>query len=261
MREMIRELVSRRELLYMLARRDISIKYKQSVMGFLWAILMPSLVIVAGILVRVGLSRVGAQPLTAAAIGTVAVKALPWSFFIASLRFATASLTVNGELVTKVSLPRAVFPLAAVLSQCFDFAVASVLLVVVLGFLGIGAGVHLAWVPLLLGILLVLVVALGVLLAAGNLFFRDVKYLVEVFITFAIFFTPVFYETTMFGRWGRVLLLNPVAPVLEGLAAAVVRGVAPSAAWTLYSAVVALALLAVALHVFRRLEPAFAESI
>jgi ABC-type polysaccharide/polyol phosphate export permease len=94
-----------------------------------------------------------------------------------------------------------------------------------------------------------------------NLFFRDVKYVVEVVITFAIFFSPVFYEVSMFGRWADVLMLNPLAPLREGLAAAVVHHQAPRLGWLAYSAGVTLLLSAVAPIVFVRLEPRFAESI
>jgi ABC-type polysaccharide/polyol phosphate export permease len=88
-----------------------------------------------------------------------------------------------------------------------------------------------------------------------------VKYLVEVVLTFAIFFTPVFYEVEMFGRWGTLLLLNPVAPVLEGLSDCIVEHHGPPLAWIGYSAAVAALLGIAAPALFRRLEPKFAENI
>jgi homopolymeric O-antigen transport system permease protein len=191
----------------------------------------------------------------------VMVKALPWAFIVASIRFGTVSLSTNANLVTKIAFPRAVFPLAAILSQLVDFAVATALLVVIFIFVPTGASLQLLWVPLLLVILLVQIAGLTLLLSAANLFFRDVKYLVEVVLTFAIFFTPVFYETEMFGHFGRILLLNPVAPILEGLSSAVVFHRAPDPGWTLYSAGVALVLALAAPAFFHRLEPKFAESI
>jgi ABC-type polysaccharide/polyol phosphate export permease len=94
-----------------------------------------------------------------------------------------------------------------------------------------------------------------------NLFFRDVKYIVEVLVTFAIFFTPVFYEADLAGRWKWVLLLNPVAPILEGLNSCVVLRRAPEISWISYSAVVSLVAIYLALALFKKLEPKFAESI
>jgi ABC-type polysaccharide/polyol phosphate export permease len=245
----------------MLTLRDIKVKYKQSVMGFLWAILMPLIITSAGVVVKVGLSKVSGRPVLVTEIVGVAVKALPWAFFVASIRFSTNCLAMNANLVTKIAFPRAVFPLSAVASQLFDLGVASVVLVAVLIFAPIPITPAIAWVPVLLLILVVQVCGFGLLLSAANLFFRDVKYLVEVVLTFAIFFTPVFYDAALFGKWGTLLLLNPVAPILEGLSACIAGGRGPDLGWTLYSAGWAALLLLVAPAVFQRLEPKFAESV
>jgi len=257
----IQTLLARRDLLYMITWREIRIKYKQSVMGMLWAVLMPAVIVSAGVVVRIGFSMVSGRSLAVADVASVAVRAVPWAFFVSSIRFATMSLVANSTLVTKVSLPREVFPIAAMLSQLMDFAVASLVLVVVLAVMQVGLSWELLWLPWLILILVVLTTGLGILLSAVSLFFRDVKYLVEVIITFAIFFTPVFYEARMFDRWATILMLNPVAPLLEGFADVVVRHTQPSLPWVGYSAVCALAVLAGAVAVFRRLEPYFAESV
>jgi len=249
------------DLVEMLAWRDIQIKYKQSVMGFLWAILMPALVVGAGVAVQYGLGWYAGRRVDVQNLAAVAVKSVPWAFFVASLRFATNSLIANRELVTKVYLPREVFPVAAVLSQFADFAVASAVMIVVLAFAGIGASPALAWVPVLVLGLVVLCLGLGMFLSAAALFFRDVKYLVDVVITFAVFFTPVFYPVEIFGRHAATAMLNPVAPLLVGLADAVVGRRAPDAAWTAYALGVAAACCAGGVLAFRRLEPWFAERI
>src|SRR5262245_58255605 len=101
------------DLLYMLTLRDIKVKYKQSVMGFLWAILMPLIITSAGVVVKVGLAKVSGRPVLVNEIVGVAVKALPWAFFVSSIRFSTSCLALNANLVTKIAFPRAVFPLSA----------------------------------------------------------------------------------------------------------------------------------------------------
>lgn len=261
MRRDLEELVKHRDLLYMLVWRDIRVKYKQSVMGFMWAVFMPVLIVLAGMLVRFGFSRVSGQTLDWADIATVCVKAVPWAFFVASVRFSTQSLIANTNLVTKIYFPRELFPLAATLAQLFDLAVASIALAAILAIGGVGVSLQLLWVPVLLLLLVVFVLALGILLSALALFFRDVKFIVEVLLTFGIFFTPVFYDVGMFGEWAAVLLLNPLAPILEGLSAAIVEHRAPAPEWLLYSAVVSLLGLVLAHRIFRNLEPAFAENI
>jgi ABC-type polysaccharide/polyol phosphate export permease len=250
-----------RDLLYMLTSRDISVKYKQSVMGLLWAVLMPLLITTAGVLVKAGLAHLAHRPVQLDEVLGVTVKALPWSFFVASIRFSTSSLSNNANLVTKVAFPRMVFPLSAVASQLFDFAVASAVVVVIMVIARVGVSWHVVWVPVLLAMMIAQASGLALLLSAANLFFRDVKYLVEVLITFGIFFTPVFYDVDLFGPWGRLLYLNPIAPVLVGLADVVVYHCSPPLGWVFYSGCVSVALVLVAPLVFRRLEPKFAESV
>lgn len=259
--QMFQTLRRHRDLLYMLSRRDITVKYKQSIMGFLWAILMPVLITSAGVVVKAAMAHIANRGLAINDVLPVAVKAAPWAFLVASIRFATQSLTGNFNLVTKIAFPKAVFPLSAVASQLFDFAIATAVIFVILLFAPISPTVHLLWVPVLLSLLVAQAVGLALLLSSANLFFRDVKYLVEVILTFAVFFTPVFYSVAMFGDRGKLLLLNPVAPILEGLDAAIVRGQSPDPLWTGYAAGWALVLIAVPPTIFCRLEPKFAESV
>ena len=265
---MIRLLGRHRDLLYMLSRRDVTVKYKQSIMGLLWAILMPMLITSAGVVVKIAMAQMSGKAVVFHDVLPVAIKAAPWAFFVASLRFSTQSLSNNYNLVTKIAFPRAVFPLSSVASQLFDFAIAAsviVVLVVLSSVLSSTAQVpltvELLWVPVLLALLIAQAVGLALLLSAANLFFRDVKYLVEVVLTFAIFFTPVFYSAAQFGDRGKLLLLNPVAPLLEGLDATIVQGHAPDPFWTGYAAAWAVLLLLVTPAIFLRLEPKFAESV
>ena len=228
----------------MLTVRDIKIKYKQSAMGLLWAVLMPAIIVGAGMLIRVAMSKMSGTPLSPDSLASISVKALPWAFFVSAIRFATNSLTSNANLVTKINCPRIAFPVAAVLSALFDLAIAIVPLTAVLAWCGVTPSYALLWVPLLLALLVLLVSGLGIAFAAVNLFFRDVKYIVEVVLTFAIFFTPVLYEVDMLGEWRFWVLLNPIAPLLEGLRSAVVLNVAPDMGWLLYSAIVSLLVFA-----------------
>ncbi|HUJ62673.1 MAG TPA: ABC transporter permease [Kofleriaceae bacterium] len=258
---MVRLLRRHRDLLYMLSRRDITVKYKQSIMGFLWAILMPMLITGAGVVVKLAMASMSSKSVSMVDVLPVAVKSAPWAFFVAAIRFSTQSLSNNYNLVTKIAFPRAVFPLSAVISQLFDFAIAAVVVLAVLVFSPISPTINLLWVPVLIALLVLQVTGLALLLSSANLFFRDVKYLVEVVLTFAIFFTPVFYSAYQFGERGKLLLLNPVAPILEGLDAAIVRGQPPDPFWTAYAAGWALFLMLVTPAIFQRLQPKFAESV
>jgi lipopolysaccharide transport system permease protein len=259
--KMIREVMRFRDLLYMMVWRDIRIKYKQSILGVLWAILMPAMIVLAGIAVKVVLSKFNGKPLAARDLANLSVRAVPWAFFIASIRFGTNCLVGNANLVTKIYFPKVIFPLSATLSQFVDFLIACGVLTIILAFLGMPWSWGLLWLPVLIAMLVVLAAGLGIFLSAASLFFRDVKYLVEMFLTFAIFFTPVFFDAAMFGEWKNLLLLNPVAPLLEGISAAVTGQGGLQLGWILYSALVSLAILGGSVLFFEKLEPFFAECI
>jgi lipopolysaccharide transport system permease protein len=259
--EGLRDLLRNRELLYMITWREIRIRYKQSIMGLLWAVLMPIIITCAGVVVRLAASRVSGRPITPADIGAIGVKALPWAFFVSALRFGTSSLTSNSSLVTKIKFPRLIFPVSSVLTSLFDMAIALPVIVLLLPFAGARLSLQVLWVPALLLSIVLLTAGLCILFSAANLFFRDVKYLVEVVLTFAIFFTPVLYDASIAGKWRGLLMLNPIAPFLEGLNSSVVLGKQPDLPWIGYSVAIAVLLFWGAVLFFRRLEPRFAESV
>ena len=206
-------------------------------------------------------SIISGKPVTLIDVASVMVKSLPWSFFVSAIRFSANSLIGNQNLVTKIYFPREVLPLSAVLASLFDFAIAIITLSVVLAIANIGINIYLLWVPHLIFILICFVAACALILSCANLFFRDVKYIVEVVLTFGIFFTPVFYEVEMFGAKGKLLLLNPLAVILESLKDVVVLHKAPDIFWLAYASVFAILTLLASWKIFHEAEFKFAESV
>jgi ABC-type polysaccharide/polyol phosphate export permease len=274
----LREVWHARDLLIALVTRDIKVRHKQASMGVAWAVLMPVLVVASGSLVRFAMTRVSGAPFSPTEVGAITVKALPWAFFVGVVNFSVASIVGNGNLVTKIYFPREVLPLSSVLTQGFDTAIGTVVLVLVLPFLGAQLSPQLLWVPLVIALMLLLATGLALLLSCANLFFRDVKYLAQVAVTFGIFFTPVFFEPAMLGSRGAALVMvNPVAPLVEALRLAVieghnlgapltvVRGGAEVLAWhplyLVWSGALAVLGTAAALRMFHRLQYLFAERI
>jgi len=261
MRKVLSELYRYRELLYMFTYRDIKVRYKQSIMGVLWAILMPILIVGAGVIVRYGYAVASGKPLSTSDILSVAVKSLPWAFLVSSIRFSCNSLTSNQSLLTKVYFPKEVFPISSVLASLFDLSIASGAVVIFLLFARVGWSRQLVWVPFLLLTLVLLTIGIGMALSAASLFFRDVRYIVEIFLTFGIFFTPVFYDVQMLGSKGKWLLLNPVAPILQDFSACIIQHHSPELGWLAYSACFGLTALLGGFVFFKHLEPTFAESV
>src|SRR5262249_26238846 len=138
------ELVSSRELLWQMTVRDLKLRYKQSLMGFGWAVLMPLLLVGAGLFVRAGMAHSAAESLSLKDVSAMVVKAIAWSFFVGSAGFAVTSLTSNLNLVTKIYFPREVFPFSAVLTQAVDSCVGVVALVVLI----LVGGFTLSWAAL-----------------------------------------------------------------------------------------------------------------
>jgi len=224
-REIVRDLWVFRELMGQLTRRDIKIRYKQAVMGLGWALFMPILIVLAGLIVRLALAYAGAGTVDLPAVGALAVKGICWSFFVGAIGFATASLTANISLVTKIYFPREVLPLSSLGAQAFDSLIAGTALILALPFLGLKLSPALLFVPLLLLILAAFTAGACLFLSCANLFFRDVKYIVQVLLTFGIFFTPVLFDASMLGPTGaKLVMLNPLSPILEGLRHAVIGG-------------------------------------
>ncbi|MCS7306066.1 MAG: ABC transporter permease [Thermoguttaceae bacterium] len=279
-REMFWELFHYRELLWQMILRDIRIRYKQAVMGFGWALLMPILVVGSGFVVKYVLAQTAGSSLQSQAVAGMAVKALAWTFFAGALGFATNSLTNNIALVTKIYFPREVFPLASVLVQAFDTSIGALLvLVAIMALPGVGLSWTALWAFPLVILLMAFTTAIALVLSCANVFFRDVKYIAQLLITFGIFFTPVFYETEMLGPTGsQIMMLNPLAPLLEGLRLAVVEHhglLQPMVksqlvggemllwhpGWLLYSAFWAIGGLVFCWRLFHRLEFLYAEYI
>ncbi|MGB6744998.1 MAG: ABC transporter permease [Terracidiphilus sp.] len=261
MLEALKKLYNYRELLLMVTYRDIKVRYKQSVMGFMWAVLMPILIVMSGIVVRYAYALASHAPLRTADVTGVAVKSLPWAFFVSSIRFSCLSLINNKELVTKIYFPKEIIPIASVLASLFDFFVASGALIIMLIIAKVGFGPNLLWIPILLLTMILMATGAGLIVSAASLFFRDVKFIVEVILTFGIFFTPVFYDVSAFGSKGKWLMINPVSPILDGFSACIARQQSPNLPWLAYSAGLALLSVLGGYAFFKRLEPSFAESI
>lgn len=261
MNTLARRLVRHRYLLAMLTARDIKVRYKQSLMGILWALFMPLVIVLSGMLVRTGFSSFSGTPLNFVDLASVSTKAVVWTFFIGSIRFATNSLVASSSLLTKIYFPRELLPLSCVLAQLFDLAVAAALLAILLALGGLGASIYLLWLPPLLSLLILLTAGIAMLLSCANLFFRDIKYITDVLLTFGILFTPVLYDAELFRERAFLLLLNPIGSLLEQINSVAVLHHPPDPFWTAYASAWALLTFFGAWSIFPRAETKFAENV
>lgn len=256
-RELLHEQFEYRELLRRMIGRDLLLRYKQTIMGFGWAIFMPLLntAVFSVIFTQVApISTPVAYPVFAYCGLWV------WNFFSSSLRFAVNSLTGNINLVTKVYFPREILPFSSVVVCLVDMAVGSTVLIALMAWYRVPVGPHLAWLPLVVLVTVAFTAAMALMLAMANLYYRDVKYLFEVGISVWMFATSVLYPTDVGGTLGLVLGLNPMTPIVDAFRNVLLLDAPPGPAFAAVAAFVAV-FLAVVWFVFHRAESRFAESI
>jgi homopolymeric O-antigen transport system permease protein len=274
--KIIRELWDSRDLVVQFMLRDIMIRYAQAVMGFAWALVMPLLIVGAGLIFRVVLSTLSNSPIEGASVASLAAKAVPWAFFSGGLTQATQSLLAHANLIGKVYFPRESIPVASVFSQAPDLVVSLLVVLIVLPIVGVSIHATTLWGILLLLLLVVFTIGWALILSCANLFFRDVKYILQVALNFGVFATPVFFEPQMLGPKGAAIMLAlPLSPFIQGMDVAIVRGhslleplvlhsskgpVTVWSPWMLgYGVSVSAALAVIGLLVFRRASGKFAE--
>jgi len=258
-REMFREQADYRELLYRMTARDLLLRYKQTAMGFAWAVFMPLINTVVFSIVFTQVAKID-TPVPYPLYAYCGLAA--WNFFASSLRFAVTSLTGNGNLVSKVYFPREIFPFSAVIVCLVDFGVSSILLAVMMTYYGVWPGVSILFLPVVLLIQIMFTAGIALLLSMANLFYRDVKYLFELIITVWMFASSVLYPLDQLqGRLAMVAKLNPMTAIIDGYRAALfglpLHSPATLAGATLLSALTLLA----AWVVFHRSEYRFAENL
>jgi lipopolysaccharide transport system permease protein len=259
--EIIKEIIEYRDLAMMLTLRDLRVRYKQAAMGFLWAIFMPIVAVTAGILIKTAMSMVSKHAMNTQGIVSISVKVLPWTFFVSSIRFSVQALVGNTALITKIYFPRAILVLSAILACLFDFGIGLGVLVVLLTIFKVGVSLELLWLPLLLLLLILFTTGFGLILSCANLFYRDIKYVVEIILNYGIFFTPVFYDANTFGRFKPFMMLNPIGSILEGFNQVIVLHQAPDTLWTIYAGLTSVCIFILGMKIFHDNEPFFAENV
>ncbi len=254
------ELVRYRDLLWFLVRRDISLRYRQTVLGAAWAVLQPALsmalfALIFGRLIGVPSDGVPYPVFVYAGL-------LPWTYFSSALAAAGASLVGSSNLVTKVYFPRLFIPLGACIAGLLDLLVAAVLLAGLVAWYGIRPGPAVLLLVPLTALLLAAAAGCGLWLSALTVEYRDFRYVVTFLLQLWLFATPVIYPVTVVPeRFRWVLALNPVGGLVEAFRAAALGHQAVSAARLGVSAAVIVVILLGGLYYFRRVERSFADVI
>jgi lipopolysaccharide transport system permease protein len=253
------EVWSHRELMFFFVWRDLKVRYRQTVFGASWAVLQPVLLMVIFTVTVGRLPGVGPAGIPYALYAYAGL--VPWTLFSASLASASASLVSSESIITKVYFPRLLLPFASVGSFLIDFVVAMAVLAVLMLYFGVMPSIAIVWLPLLTIFAVVTALGVGTWLAAINVRYRDVKYVVPFLTQAWMFASPVIYTTTLIPKqWQALYALNPMTGVLDGFRWALIGGPRPDAV-ILLSALVSLLVFFSALIYFRHTEQTFADVI
>jgi homopolymeric O-antigen transport system permease protein len=255
----LKELWAYRELLLVLTVRDIKVRYKQTVLGFLWAIIQP---VMLTIVFSIFFGRLAQLPSDGIPYPIFVYAALlPWTFFANAIGASGNSLIASAHLVSKVYFPRLIIPLSSVGAGLVDFAISTGVLLILMAWYGVGWSLNLLAAPLLVVGAVFVALGVGTFLSALTVTYRDFRYIIPFMIQFWMFATPVVYPASLIPETYRWLLyLNPMAGLIEGFRSAFLGRPfdIPALALSLSGALV---LFLVGIAYFEKVERRFADII
>jgi lipopolysaccharide transport system permease protein len=254
------ELWAYRELLYFMVWRDLKVRYKQTAIGAMWAVLQPVALTIVFTLFLGSLSGIAPSGVPYALFALTGL--VPWNLFSQSLTRASDSLVNSANLIQKVYFPRLLLPIASVGSTLADFAIGLLVLLVAMLAMAYPPGPSIVWLIPLAALAVSTALAVGIWLSAINVRYRDVRHAVPFIVQLWFFCTPVIYSVQLVPEPLRVVYyLNPMAGVIDGFRWALLGQTAPPVGPVLLSALVTGAALAGGIAYFRRVERAFADII
>jgi lipopolysaccharide transport system permease protein len=255
----LKELWAYRELLFVLTARDVKVRYKQTVLGFTWAIIQPVMLM---IVFSIFFGRLAQMPSDGIPYPIFVYAALlPWTFFANTTSASANSLVGSGHLISKVYFPRLIIPLSSVGAGLVDFAISAGVLLLLMAWYGMGWSFNLLAAPLLVAGVMLIALGVGTFLSALSITYRDFRYVIPFMIQFWMFATPIVYPASLVPEaWRWLLYFNPMAGLIDGFRSVFLGRPFDIVALAL-SLGVALALFLVGIAYFEKAERRFADVI
>lgn len=255
------ELWHYRELIVFMIWRDIKVRYKQTLLGALWAVIQPLMTMLVFNFLFNGIAKVSSDGIPYPIFSFTAL--LPWGLFTTALNTASRSLTSNHNMITKTYFPRLVLPMASVLGGLVDFAIAFAILLVMMVYYQVTPTWNALWaLPLFLVLSIISALGVALWLSAINVQYRDVGYALPFITQFWLFITPVAYSSKVIAdKWQILYALNPMAGVVNGFRWALLGSGNGPDLLVAISAGISLVILFTGLVYFRNMERTFADTI
>jgi lipopolysaccharide transport system permease protein len=259
----IKNIVKWRELLWQMVGREIKSRYKQSILGYFWVILNPlaqMLVMSFAFSVILRIPTNSAEHIPYSIFLFTAL--LPWNLFATSLSFASNSLVNNSPLITKVYFPRTILVLASIISKLVDFVFALSILVIYMIAYQIPITLNILWVIPIFFIQQIFTIGLSLFLAAANLLYRDIQYLLTLLLLLWMYATPVIYPADLVPQKYQIIFqLNPMAVIINAYRQTILGGGAPNYISLSIAFVLSMLVLLFGLSYFKSREKIFADNI
>lgn len=255
-----RELWEYRELLFMLALREVQLRYRQTFLGVAWVILQPLVTTVIFTFIFGRLLGAGSDNIQYELFAFAGL--IPWNVFSQSLQRGGVSLTRDIRLITKIFFPRVIIPIANAISTLVDFGVSFIILIVLLLVYQVPISLSILSLPVLLVLTLLLSIGVGVIFAALNVYYRDFTYVLPFLIQVWMYASPLAYSSNLIPEslsW--IYDLNPMVGIIDGFRWAIFGTIAFPVNALIYSLVTSLVIFIVGMFIFRRLERSFADVI
>jgi len=256
----LRDLWDYRELLWMLALREVQLRYRQTILGVTWVIIQP--LVTAGIFTIIfgELMKTPSDNVTYALFAFTGL--LPWNIFSQSLQRAGASLTRDIRLITKIFFPRIIIPISNSISTLVDFLVSLVIMIIMLLIYKIPFSYNMLTIPIMLFFNMLLAIGVGIIFAALNVYYRDFTYVLPFVIQIWMYASPLAYSSKLIPQnWVWVYDLNPMVGIINGFRWALLGTTDFPLNSLLYSVAASSIIFLVGLIIFRRLERSFADYI
>ena len=245
------------ELLYNLAKKDLKVRYKTAFLGFLWAILNPLLMMLVLTIIFSILFRIKTDSPYSIFVLTGLI---PCTFFNLSLSSCTNSIIDNSSLIKKVYFPREIIPISIVLANLINFLLSILILFVFLFILNIKLTILILFLPVIIALQLIFIVGISLLTSSLNVYYRDIRYIVEATLLMWFYVTPVFYPVSMVPERFKVYyFLNPMAGIVSSYRELLIDGKFPEIYLFLETSFITLIFFLAGYLVFKKIEPVFSR--
>lgn len=252
-----------RELFYILSWRDLKVRYKQTAIGLIWAILRPFLTMIVFVIIfgrLVGMKSDGNAPYSIMVFAGL----LPWQFFSTAFSTASESLVTNSNLLSKVYFPRIIVPTSSIITSFVDFLISFLMLIALMLYYKYVPNWQILFLPLFIILTFLQSFGFGIYLSALNVKFRDFRYIIPFIVQFGLYISPIGFSSSIIPeKWRLLYYLNPMVSVIDGFRWCIIGNgsVNPFTSYFMLSISITILMLIYSIYKFRKMEKTFADLI